>query len=226
MLEIRLVNLSKQVMVNGEPRPLLSGVSMDINPGDFILITGSSGSGKTSLLMTLGGLLAPDSGSRHIHHQILGKMEKPLTLNEVSYIFQNNFLLPDYTALENILFPFQVNKKISRELTRRACYLLEEFGILRLGSKKVSALSGGEQQAVGFIRGVLAESPLILADEPTSDMDADLSRKAFQILKNLNQQRKTTIVLVSHNPESMKYSREFYRMKEGKVMEYGKLPQA
>lgn len=223
MLEIRLLNVSKKVMVQEETKWILSSISMDINPGDFITIAGPSGSGKTTLLMMLGKLLTPDSGSLRMYHQSLGKIHKKLTLNEVSFIFQNNFLLPDYTALENILFPFQLKQKITKELTRKACYFMEELGILKLGAKKVSTLSGGEQQVVGFIRGILPQSGLILADEPTSDMDSELSAKAFSMLQKINQENKTSVVLVSHNPESIQYSKEFYRMKEGKMVEHQKL---
>ena len=172
-----------KVVVQEETKWILSGISMDINPGDFITIAGPSGSGKTTLLMMLGKLLTPDSGSLRMYHQTLGKMHKKLTLSEVSFIFQNNFLLPDYTALENILFPFQLKQKITKELTRKACYFMEELGILKLGAKKVSSLSGGEQQVVGFIRGILPQSGLIYR-RPTSDMDSELSASLFYVAKN------------------------------------------
>lgn len=228
MVDIRLINVHKHFFTQDKHKVALNGVNIDINQGDFILISGSSGSGKTTLLMTIGGLVTPDKGNIYLNRDKLKDLsshqKNKLRAKYFSYVFQNNILLGDFTVIENVLFPFQVKEKnIDKKIVTKALHLLENFGLLDFSNKKVGILSGGEQQLVNFIRGLLPNSPVILADEPTSELDEKLCAKVFQYLKNLNQKNNTSIILISHSEMALNFAKEFYHMQEGKLIDYQKL---
>ncbi|PKL14620.1 MAG: hypothetical protein CVV50_02360 [Spirochaetae bacterium HGW-Spirochaetae-6] len=225
MPSIRLIDVKKHFI--GHSKNALSGLNLDVNSGDFILISGPSGSGKTSLLSAIGGLLKPTSGRVYLDKynlaQISNSQMSRLRRLYFSFIFQNDLLLNDLTVFENILFPFQVKGNITKEVIKKAAYYLENFNMLTYSSQKVKRLSGGEKQIVSFIRAILPESPILLADEPNSELDSKLSIKVFEFLQKLHQQKNTTIVLVSHHPEAAHYAREKYQMEEGRLIGYEKL---
>ncbi len=227
MPDIRLNNIFKFYSSSKNEKKGLFGISLDINPGDFILITGSSGSGKTTLLSTIGGLITIDKGSIYINQhdltRISNRKKSSLRAQYLSYVFQNNILLNELSALENILFPFQVKQDIDKNIIKKAVYLLEMFGILNLSNKKVNKLSGGEKQLINFIRAVLPDSPILLADEPNTELDHELSNQVFSYLKKLNEERNTAIVLISHHYKAKEYAKEFYEMKNGELVNYKKL---
>lgn len=225
MPSIRLIDVKKQFL--GHSKSALSGLNLDVNSGDFILISGPSGSGKTSLLSAIGGLLKPSSGRVYLDKYNLAQTSNSqmsrLRRLYYSFIFQNDLLLNDLTVFENILFPFQVKGNITKDVIKKAAYYLENFNMLEYSSQKVKRLSGGEKQIVSFIRAILPESPILLADEPNSELDSKLSIKVFEFLHKLHQQKNTTIVLVSHHPDAILYAREKYQMEEGRLIGYEKL---
>lgn len=224
MPDIRAVNLCKTFHFNGQSKNVLNGISLDVNQGDFILITGPSGSGKTTFLMTLGGLITPDDGKvyfdKNNFYQASEVQRNMIRAKLISYIFQNNILVNNLNVLENILFPFQIKGDINKEILKKVSSLIDYFGIRDLAVKKISKLSGGEQQVVNFIRGVIPQSPILLVDEPTSEVDLALNRKILEYLKKMNHENNISIVLVSHDPMAEKAAREIYRMQSGKFVNY------
>lgn len=224
MPDIRVVNIIKSFDYNGKAKDVLNGISLDINQGEFILITGQSGSGKTTFLMTLGGLITPDEGKiyfdKYNFYKSSEKIKNHVRAKFISYIFQNNILVENLSVLENILFPFQIKGTINKEILKKVSYLIDYFGIRDLTGKKISKLSGGEKQVVNFIRGVLPESPVLLADEPTSEVDQSLNVKILEYLKKLHQEKNVTIIMVSHDPLAHKYVRGIYKMQNGKFTDY------
>lgn len=229
MLDIRLLSVYKYFYSHiwNQVNEVLSGISLDINQGDFIIITGPSGSGKTTLLMTLGGLLIPEEGTLYYNKNVITKLnsfERDRIRGQfISYIFQDNLLLNELTVLENILFPFQIKQEITKEVIKKALYYMELLGIYKLSGKNIISLSGGEQQLVKFIRGVLPDFSILLADEPTSELDNALSLKVFDFLKKINREKNVSIVCVSHFEEAKKFAKDFYKMEKGKLTGYVKL---
>lgn len=228
MIDIRLVSLHKYYSSSDEqPHEALSGISMDINQGNSILISGPSGSGKTTLMMTIGGLLSPDKGSLHINKhnffKLGNRVKDEIRAEYISYIFQKNLLIPELSVLDNILFPFQIKQKITKDIIKRALFFLEYFGMFRMANKNIKKLSGGEQQLVNFIRGIMPDFSILLADEPTSELDTTLSVKVFEHLKKINGEKNATVVLISHDPVAKNYVKESYRMQGGRITEYQKL---
>jgi ABC-type lipoprotein export system ATPase subunit len=229
MLDIRVINISKRFVSpkSDHAKEILSAITLDINQGNFILFFGPSGSGKTTLLMHIGGILLPDQGSIYMNKENVAKLSAHsrdiLRGKHISYIFQNNLLLPELTVLENILFPYQIKQAIDKKVLKKAYHYLEYFDLLRFASKKIGRLSGGEQQLVNFIRGIMPDCSLLIADEPTSELDNALGHKVFMMLKKMNQDRNTSIVLVSHSQEAKTYAKDIYSMDKGRITSYEKL---
>jgi putative ABC transport system ATP-binding protein len=227
MADIRLLNIEKKYFAAAPERKILAGISLDINKGNFILIHGPSGSGKTTFLMSIGGLVLPDKGSIYVNQYNLPTLSEKkrgkIRAEYFSFIFQNNILIKELTVMENILFPFQVKQKITKNTIKKALYLLDYFGLFHLTHKKVHRLSGGEQQLINFIRGVMPDTDMILADEPTSELDSDLEVKVFQYLRNINKEEQRTILLISHSRVAPGYALESYRMNRGKLTDYKRL---
>lgn len=227
MADLRILNVNKSYLEQGKKREVLKNLSLDLNQGNFVLLNGASGSGKTTFLMMIGALLSPDQGTVFLDKSDLFKISSShrdlIRAKYFSYTFQNDLLLENFTALENILFPFQVKKSLGKHETKKAIALMEYFGILKKAQKKVGLLSGGEKQLVSFIRGVLADSEILLADEPTSELDSKLSEKVFLYLKELNAKQNKTVVLVSHDPNAKSYAKEAYILENGGFSSYKRL---
>lgn len=221
MTEIKGIGLKKTF----SGKKVLNNINMDINQGNLILIKGPSGAGKTTLIMTLSGLIKPDEGNVHIN----GKNYYSLPLNQrnkirrkFSYIFQKNIFVNNVSVIENILIPF-INYKVSKENFKKALYYLNMFGIQNESNKKLYKLSGGEQAIIGIIRGIILEkeTDILVADEPTSQLNEELEEKVFKIFKYLNSIGKT-IILVSHSKKAESIAKEIYYMENGKIIGYEK----
>lgn len=228
MPDIKLNNIKKSFHQQSQgTHNILNGISLDVNQGDFTLIQGHSGSGKTTLLMSMGGLLLPDEGYIYINRHNIAKIPRSkrdeIRAEHISFIFQNNILLNELNVLENILFPLQVKQKIEKRTIQKALHLIDSFGIFHLTRRKVAQLSGGEKQTVNFIRGILPESPVILADEPTSEMNSESEIKVLKYLKEMNSNKKVSVVLISHSPTAFDFAKDSYRMEKGKLIDYKKL---
>jgi ABC-type lipoprotein export system ATPase subunit len=199
---IRLLQVKKTF--GAPPTEVLKGISFDITPGQFISLTGRSGSGKSTLLYIISSLDRPTSGKLFIHGQDLAAMsEKELHVfrNEhMGFVFQFHYLLPELTAIENVLMP-AFKTKTSEQRRERAQFLLQEFGLEAKADRLPRQLSGGEQQRVAIARALIMEPTYLFADEPTGNLDSVNGETVMRILKKINAEMGTTIVMVTHDPD-------------------------
>jgi lipoprotein-releasing system ATP-binding protein len=185
--------------------PVLLGVDLDVRPGERIAIVGRSGSGKSTLLHLLGTLDRPDAGTVEIAGQdvarLAGARLAAFRNRTIGFVFQFHQLLPDFTALENVMLPGRIAGLNARAVARHARALLTEVGLADRLDHFPSQLSGGERQRVALCRALALEPPLLLADEPTGNLDPASGEQVFDLLLELQSRRRTTAVVVTHNPE-------------------------
>ncbi len=184
---------------------VLRGVDLELEPGEIAAVVGPSGSGKSTLLHLLGGLDRPDAGEIEVGGRRLDRLS-PRELagfrnRTVGFVFQFSQLLADFTALENVALPGRIAGRPRVPLERRAAALLEEVGLADRMEHFPSQLSGGEQQRVALCRALVLEPPLVLADEPTGNLDPASGEGVFRLLVDLQQRHGTTALVVTHNPE-------------------------
>jgi len=185
---------------------VLRGIDMDVAAGELLAVVGPSGSGKSTLLHVLGALDRPDGEEAviRIGGQDLAAL-KPREMaafrnRMIGFVFQFHQLLPDFTALENVMIPGRIAGRDPRSVCDAAQALLEEVGLIDRLEHFPNQLSGGERQRVALCRALLLEPPLLLADEPTGNLDPESGERVFELLLKLREQRGTTVVLVTHNP--------------------------
>ena len=188
------------------PTTLVHDVTLAIGHNDFVAITGPSGSGKSSLLYLLGLLDVPTAGEVRIRGRATSAMdeeERAFTrLSTIGFVFQFHFLLPEFTARENVMLPMRALRRLSqREMRERAAALLAALGLADHIDKRPDQLSGGQRQRVAVARALANEPPLILADEPTGSLDSKSSEQVFEILRELVEQHRKTVVAVTHDLE-------------------------
>lgn len=198
---IELVNVSKVVTSGSEDLTILHAVSLTIPRGQFVSIIGPSGSGKSTMLGLIAGLDNPTTGDILLDGQNITKMNEDDLAEfrgaKLGFIFQSFHLIPSLTAYENILVPMEIMG--IGNATKRAQSLLDEVGLHERGHHYPSQLSGGEQQRVAIARAFANEPPILLADEPTGNLDTNNGAHIFDLLLKLNHERKTTLVLVTHD---------------------------
>jgi len=204
----------------------LKETDLTISAGEFIAIMGPSGSGKSTLLQLLGGLDLPTSGSLSVDGVELNKLgEKDRTLfrrTKVGFVFQNYQLLPMMTVAENVALSLAANKTPKAEIKRTVDRLLEEVGLSDKASQYPSQLSGGQQQRVAIARALAMNPKLLLADEPTGNLDRATGGNVLQLLKRLNKEEGITIVMVTHDQEAAKAADRIIHIRDGEVQTAGK----
>jgi lipoprotein-releasing system ATP-binding protein len=196
-------NVKKSFRHMGRKLEVLRGVDMEIRDGEMIGIVGPSGAGKSTLLHCIGTLDVPTEGTIVLAGEDVTRLPASrlaeLRNRTIGFVFQFHHLLPEFTALENVLMPGLVQGKSKRELEPRALALLEEVGLKERVLHRPGELSGGEQQRVALARALFLEPRLLLADEPTGNLDSATSAQIHELFFAINQQRGTTIVVVTHN---------------------------
>jgi lipoprotein-releasing system ATP-binding protein len=207
--------------------PVLRGLDLEVQPGEFLSVIGASGSGKSTLLHLLGTLDAPDSGAVYLDGRRIDNLpsagREELRNKTFGFIFQFYHLLPELNALENVLVPSMVGRSIlgwlreRRELRRRAAELLERVGLSHRLKHRPRELSGGEMQRTAIARALVSRPRVLLADEPTGNLDADSGAEVMQILRDLNRHDGLTIVMVTHNLDLVAASDRVVRMAAGRV---------
>jgi lipoprotein-releasing system ATP-binding protein len=205
MLAIRATHLSKTYAGEGAPVTVFRDLSFELEEGVFAAVMGPSGVGKSTLLHLLGGVDLPDTGRVEILGRVLEEMparERARVRNgHIGFVFQFHHLLPEFTAEENVAMPHRIAGLPPREARQRARELLERVGLADRGGHLSRALSGGEQQRVAIARALARGPSLLLADEPTGNLDAESARRVFDLIEELHHERKMTTVLVTHNPD-------------------------
>ncbi len=196
-------NVKKSFRHMGRTLDVLRGVDIEIGDGEMVAIVGPSGAGKSTLLHCIGTLDIPTSGSIRIAGEEVTKLPgarlAELRNRTIGFVFQFHHLLPEFNAIENVLMPGLVQGKPRRELEARARALLDEVGLCERALHRPGELSGGEQQRVALARAIMLEPRLLLADEPTGNLDSATSAQIHDLFFAINKQRGTTIVVVTHN---------------------------
>ncbi len=200
---------------------VLQNVSFTLQPGEMTAIVGSSGSGKSTLLHLLGGLDSPTSGDVLFKGQSLNQMSSSakaeLRNRELGFIYQFHHLLPDFTALENVAMPLLIGKKNSSEALQRATEMLAAVGLEKRAGHRPAELSGGERQRVAIARALVNRPSLVMADEPTGNLDARNADAIFQLLGELNQMQGTAFLVVTHDLTLAKRLNRQMEMRDGQL---------
>jgi putative ABC transport system ATP-binding protein len=219
MIELR--DVSKTVLSGTEPLTILHALSLQIPRGRFLAVVGPSGSGKSTLLGLMAGLDAPTSGSVTIDGVDITALDEDrlakLRGEKIGFVFQFFHLIPSLTALENVSVPMEIAG--ARDAMARAGSLLEEVGLTGRAHHYPSQLSGGEQQRVALARALANDPPIVLADEPTGNLDSSNGRHIMALLRQIHDRRRTTVVLVTHDAELAAMADERIVLRDGRVVE-------
>ncbi len=218
---IALHEVSKTVTSGSGPLTILHPVTLSIDAGSFAAITGPSGSGKSTLLGLIAGLDAPSTGRILIDGTEITALGEDrlarLRGAKIGFVFQFFHLIPSLTALENVLVPLELAG--ATDAGARARSLLQEVGLTARGHHYPSQLSGGEQQRVAIARALANDPPVLLADEPTGNLDSSTGRQIVDLLERVNASRGTTLVLVTHDQEIASRARFTIALRDGRVVE-------
>lgn len=218
---VLIEDLHKSFEHMGRTLEVLGGIDLNIYPGEFLSIVGASGAGKSTLLHCMGTLDLPTSGRLRLSGEELTRMSAArlaaVRNREIGFVFQFHHLLPEFDALENVMLPGLIQGRSRREMTKRAQKLLDEVGVGHRASHRPGEMSGGEQQRVAVARALVLEPKLLLADEPTGNLDSATSDAVHDLFFHINREHKTTIVVVTHNPAFAESMPRVVRMKDGKV---------
>lgn len=225
MYAIELENAVKTYQIGEVKTHALDGVSLSIAEGEFTALVGPSGSGKTTMLQLMGCLDRPNSGAVKINGQDVTKLSKnkraDLRREKIGFIFQFFALVPVLTAYENVELPLLLNNVKVKERQERVMGLLEAVGLADRAGHRPDQLSGGEQQRVAIARALASEPLLVLADEPTANLDTANGAQAMDIMQRLNQETGTAFIFATHDPRVMSYARRVIELQDGRVSSNG-----
>jgi putative ABC transport system ATP-binding protein len=223
MTAVRCVDLCKTYRQGDQDIKALDHVSIEISKGGFVCLSAPSGGGKTTLLNAIGGLDIPDSGEVYVAGQRIDNLSKgdlaDLRLRQIGFVFQAYNLIPVLTARENVEFVMQVQGVQAAERLERAHAILKEVGLEGLESRRPAEMSGGQQQRVAVARAIASKPALILADEPTANLDSKTSDELMELFTKLNEHHNTTFIIASHDQRVMNYAKRLVRMLDGRIVD-------
>ncbi len=213
---------AKNIYKNYGQLPVLKGVDIEISKGEIVSISGSSGAGKSTLLHILGTLDFADKGEIFLNEERIEKLKgKKLAAfrnRHIGFVFQFHHLLPEFTALENVCIPGWIAGKKKKEVLERANELLKILGLENRGEHKPNELSGGEQQRVAVARALVNNPSIIMADEPTGNLDSANAKELHNLFIDLREKFQQTFLIVTHNEELAQMSDRILHMKDGKIV--------
>ena len=219
---IKVTALHKSFPMGTHTVNVLKGIDLEIAQGELIAIVGASGAGKSTFLHILGLLDRPSSGTIQFEGQDVFQLAEPQQAEfrnkRIGFVFQFHHLLPEFTAMENACLPALIAKKPAQEVRRKAAELLEEVGLAKRFEHKPGELSGGEQQRVAVARALIQSPDLVLADEPTGNLDTHTGDALFTLLRGMNRQRGTTFVIVTHNEKLSAQADRVIHMEDGMIV--------
>jgi lipoprotein-releasing system ATP-binding protein len=218
---VQVLDVHKSFPMGGQQVTALRGVSFDIGRGEFLAIVGASGAGKSTLLQILGTLDHPTGGRVLFDgRDVFGLPEDEqadFRNKQIGFVFQFHHLLPEFTALENVCLPALIQNRPRADIEAEAASLLKDVGLEHRLQHKPGELSGGEQQRVAVARALMQRPALVLADEPTGNLDTHTGEGLFSLLRKLNRERGTTFVIVTHNDKLSSQADRIVRMEDGTI---------
>ena len=219
---IKLNKVSKVFKVGEENFTALHEVSLEIESGAFMSFVGPSGSGKTTLLNLIGGLDVPTSGDIYFKESGLSSMSRQQMAQyrreNIGFIFQTYNLLPVYSVYENVLFPLLLKGSKEKNVRDRVMDIVAKVGLSDQSKKRPSQLSGGQCQRVAIARALVKDPPLILADEPTANLDTENSLQILELMRELNRQYKAAVVFSTHDEKVTRFIRREVKLEDGRVL--------
>jgi putative ABC transport system ATP-binding protein len=223
----KVENVTRSFKTGKVETQALRGVSLSIENGEFTALVGPSGSGKTTLLQLIGCLDLPTSGHIYINGKDVSRLNRnqraDMRRGAIGFIFQFFALIPTLTAYENIEIPLLLNGHSSAERRERVNQLLEAVDLTERGHHRPDQLSGGQQQRVAIARALATKPALILADEPTANLDTANGKQVMEIMTRLNQETGVTFVFATHDPRVINYARRVVTLRDGLIVENGAL---
>jgi len=223
MTAVRCVDLCKTYRQGEEDIKALDHLSIEIKEGGFICLSAPSGGGKTTLLNAIGGLDKPDSGEVYIAGRRIDNLSKgelaSLRLRQIGFVFQAFNLIPVLTARENVEFVMQVQGVPAEDRGKAALDILEEVGLKGLEDRRPADMSGGQQQRVAVARAIVSLPALVLADEPTANLDSKTADGLMGLFRELNERYRTTFVIATHDKRVMSYAKRLIRMLDGRIVD-------
>ena len=220
---IRLIDVHKRYLQGRNEITALAELSLDIEKGEFAVIMGPSGSGKSTLLHLIGGLDRPTQGEVLVDGRIVSQMaDDEVTLfrrTKIGFIFQFFNLLPTLTALENVMLPLILDGRVGADSNLRAKTLLQRVGLEARGGHLPEELSGGETQRLAIARALAFNPPILLADEPTGNLDSKSGEAILKLVRQINREEQCTVVMVTHNREAAGYGDRIVHLRDGMMEE-------
>jgi putative ABC transport system ATP-binding protein len=216
-------SVSRTYQDDAVPVRALQGVDFVVTRGEFVSLAGPSGSGKSTLLNIIGGLDRPDEGTVEVDGVRLNDLSESelsdLRLRKMGFVFQSYNLIPVLSARENVEFIMQLQGVSSAERRSRAIALLEDLGLEGMLDRRPGEMSGGQQQRVAVARAIVTHPVLLLADEPSANLDSATTEELLKLLQRLNEQQGVTIVTATHDPLVMSYAKRQVQLRDGKIIE-------
>ncbi len=201
----------------------LTDVDLEIESGDFICLSGPSGSGKTTLLNLIGGLDSPTAGEITVDDERVDLMNKAdlaeMRLRKIGFVFQAYNLIPVLTARENVEMVMQMQGVAHKQRKQKAMSILQEVGLAGMEDRRPAELSGGQQQRVAVARAIVSNPSLVLADEPTANLDSITAEKLLDLMRRMNKEHRTTFIISTHDPMVMARAKKLVKLHDGAVAE-------
>jgi len=223
MTAVRCIDLCKTYRQGEEDIKALDHVSIEIDENGFVCLSAPSGGGKTTLLNAIGGLDRPDSGEVYIGEQRIDNMSKGelagLRLRQIGFVFQAFNLIPVLTARENVEFVMQVQGVSAIDRQQKSLEILDEVGLAGLEDRRPADMSGGQQQRVAVARAIVSRPQLVLADEPTANLDSKTADGLMELFRELNERHSTTFIIATHDKRVMSYAKRLVRMLDGRIVD-------
>jgi len=220
---VECINVKKTYQQGKVEVKALRGVSLSIDEGGFVAVAGPSGSGKTTMLNMMGGLDSPDSGSVVVDEHDFDKMNQSelasLRLHRVGFVFQAYNLIPVLSAVENVEFVMLLQGVSQAERRERAKAILDDVGLEGKYDRRPAELSGGQQQRVAVARAIVSDPAIVLADEPTANLDSKTGQGLLDMMKQMNEKKKVTFIFSTHDHMVMDYARRLVQLRDGLVVD-------
>ena len=218
---IRTEKLEKIYQENGVPVHALRGIDLSIKQGEFLVIAGPSGSGKTTLLNLIGALDNPSKGKVFLEEEDISLKRKnqlsQLRLHKIGFVFQAYNLIPVLSALENIEFTMMLRGIPESEREKRALAVMKELGIAELAHKRPNEMSGGQQQRVAVARAIVNNPSIVLADEPTANLDTETGATLLDLMEKMNSEKEITFIFSSHDPQVIDRAKRLLNLRDGRI---------